>query len=96
MVKLISVVHAPPPHKYTAFFEKDDGKVKKISFGASGYDDYLMTGNKDKRESYISRHRVREDFNNPMTAGALSRWLLWGDSTNLQTNIRAFKKRFGI
>jgi hypothetical protein len=96
MVKLLSVVHAPPPHKYTAFFEKDDGKVKKIHFGASGYDDYLKTHDKEQRERYIARHRAREDFNRPMTAGALSRWILWGDSTSLETNIRAFKKRFGV
>lgn len=96
MVKLISVVHAKPPHKYVAFFEQENGRVKKVYFGASGYDDYLMSGNKVKREAYIARHKSRENWENPMTAGALSRWLLWGESTSLDQNIRSFKKRFGV
>ena len=29
-----------------------------------------------------------------MTAGALSRWILWGDSKNINTNIKMFKKKF--
>jgi selenide,water dikinase len=32
----------------------------------------------------------------PQTAGALSRWLLWGDSTSLATNVRRFKQRFSL
>lgn len=31
-----------------------------------------------------------------MTAGSLSRWILWGDSINLETNIRSFKKKFNL
>jgi len=31
-----------------------------------------------------------------MTAGSLSRWILWGDSTSLETNIRSFKQRFNL
>lgn len=96
MVKLISVIHAKPPHKYTAFFEQDNGRIKKIQFGASGYDDYLQTHDKEQRERYIARHKSRENWENPMTAGALSRWLLWGESTSLEQNMRSFKKRFGV
>jgi hypothetical protein len=39
---------------------------------------------------------VREDFNDPKTAGSLSRWLLWGDSTNLKTNVTSFRKKFDL
>jgi len=31
-----------------------------------------------------------------MSPGYLSYYLLWGDSTDLQTNVRAYRKRFGL
>ena len=35
------------------------------------------------RAAYIARHRVNENHNDPLTPGALSRWLLWGESRSL-------------
>lgn len=78
--------------KYQAIF--NDGK--KVSFGARGYLDYTQHHDKERRERYLTRHRANEDWNNPKTAGALSRWLLWGDSTSLATNVAAFNRRFGV
>lgn len=72
-----------PNKKYDAiFYDKDT--------------DYTLSGDEKKRAAYIKRHSKNEDFNNPMTAGSLSRWILWGDSTNIKTNISAFKKRFNL
>jgi hypothetical protein len=31
-----------------------------------------------------------------MTAGSLSKWILWGASTSIRENIRDFKKRFNL
>jgi hypothetical protein len=79
-------------HKWVGIF--DD--TKRVPFGAAGYEDYTINKNRLKRENYLNRHRTREDWKNPMTAGALSRWILWGNSTNLQTNVREFKKKFDL
>jgi len=76
--------------KYRAVFS--DGK--KVDFGASGMDDYTKTHDKEQRQRYLSRHRGNEQWSNPRTAGALSRWILWGESTSLQQNIADFKRRF--
>lgn len=65
-------------------------------FGAKNSKTYLDHGDDKKREAYIKRHQVNEDFNNPTSAAALSRWLLWGDYKNLKDNISAFKKRFNM
>ena len=98
MPKLLRVVpSANREKKYDAVFE--GGKV--VSFGGrreSGipYDDYLTTGNRMKRESYIARHRVNEDWTDPMSAGALSRYLLWGDSRKLSENLLDYRRRFGL
>lgn len=77
--------------KYRAVFS--DGK--KIDFGATGYPDYTQPPHdKERRARYLTRHRGNESWNNPRTAGSLSRWILWGDSTSLQENLAAFKRKF--
>lgn len=82
------------------FFEKGkDGKMKKkktIQFGSAGMSDYTIHGDKERRKRYLDRHRKRENWNNPMSAGSLSKFILWGDSTSKQSNIRAFKRRFNL
>ena len=107
-MKLLRIVKSSNPNKkYDAIFMVD-GKQKKISFGSSNYRDFVLINDKDSkfylpkildREvvkfSYIRRHEKREDWTNPLTAGALSRYILWEKNT-LPSAIRAFKKRFKL
>jgi len=79
-------------HKWVAEF--DDGT--KTRFGAAGMDDYTLTGDRDARMRYLMRHRKNENWNNPKSAGALSRYILWGDSTSIETNLAAYKRRFNL
>ena len=81
--------------KYMAVFE-NNGRKKTIHFGDSSAQDYTQHGDKQRRENYLSRHKSRENWNDPSTAGALSRWLLWGDSTSFAQNLHAFRSRFGL
>jgi hypothetical protein len=98
MAKLIRIVpSANREKKYDAVFE--GGKV--VSFGGRRengvpYDDFLSSGNRMKREAYIARHRVNEDWTDPYAAGTLSRYLLWGDSRKLSENLAAYRKRFSV
>lgn len=94
-MKLIVKKSHLPEKKYDAIFEDGDHK-KVVSFGATGYDDYVLTGNKMKRDRYIKRHRPREDFNDKFSKSALSRWILWGNSTSIKQNIADYKKRFNL
>jgi hypothetical protein len=71
-----------------------NGKV--VHFGAKNGSTYIDHKDKTKRENYIKRHAVRENFDDPYSAGSLSRWLLWGDFTTLEKNHRAFMKRYPI
>ncbi len=107
-MKLLKVVRSNnKSKKYTAVFLVD-GRERRISFGASGYRDYTLISdktskfylpNKSDRDvvkaSYIRRHEKRENFNDPMTAGSLSRFLLW-DKPTFKGALRAFKKRFKL
>jgi hypothetical protein len=95
-MKLVKIVPSTnPKKKFDAVFRLDDGEEKIVRFGAAGYTDYILSHNEVKKESYLTRHK-HENWNNPMTAGALSRWILWGNSTSLDTNIRSFKRRFHL
>ena len=78
-------------YKYRAVFS--DGT--HTDFGAAGYTDFILSGgDKDRRERYLNRHRNKENWNDPRSAGALSRWILWGQSSSLAENVRQFKIRF--
>ena len=76
-------------HKWVAEFS--DGT--KTKFGATGMDDYTITHDKDQRLRYLMRHRKNENWNNPKSAGALSRWILWGDSTSIEQNLKAYERK---
>ena len=96
-MKLVSVLKSDREgKKYMAKFSLGDDKQKTVHFGSVTSQTYLDHKDPKKRENYIKRHRVREDFNDPKTAGSLSRWLLWGDSTNLKTNVTSFRKKFDL
>jgi hypothetical protein len=78
--------------KYTAIFE--DGT--KTSFGAEGMSDYTIHKDKKRRDNYRARHKKDLDTNDPKRAGYLSYYLLWGDSTDLQTNIKNYISKFKV
>jgi len=81
--------------KYKAVFRLYTGRTKTIHFGAKGYEDFTTHGDVRRKNLYIKRHEAREDFNNPLTAGALSRWLLWNKPT-LEASITDYRRRFGV
>ena len=94
MTKLQIFKSDNPKKKYKAVFNQD-GKTKTIHFGSSPHQDYTQHHDKNRRVLYRQRHEkdLKGDF---MRAGYLSYYILWGDSTNLQTNIKSFKNKFGF
>jgi hypothetical protein len=95
MIKLVITTSENPKKKYKAVFTKPDGKTKTIHFGAKGYEDYTQHNDKQRRTLYRQRHE-KDLKGDPMRAGYLSYYILWGNSTNIQTNIRAFKNKFNF
>ena len=90
---------ASPPKKFKATFLTDAGRHKTISFGASGYDDYTLAHDKDQRDRYRNRHA--KDLKTPagmtgVSAGALSYWILWGESTDMRQNINSYRNKYGL
>lgn len=83
-------------HKYDAKFVGDSGREKTVRFGAKGMSDYTKHHDPERRRRYIERHSANENFQKPDSAGALSRWLLWGESTSMVKNLASFRKKFNL
>ena len=101
-MKLISIKPSTnKDKKLMATFERDNGRQVTTHFGASGFFDYTKYYKQDpkrakeKRESYLARHRVNEDWNDVTSPGALSRWILWNKPT-IEASKADFKKRFNL
>ena len=88
--------------KYVATFCMCDGETKccdkerkRVHFGQKGSSTYIDHKDDKKKDAYIARHKVNENFNNPLSSGSLSRYILW-NKTTLSASIADFKKRFNL
>ena len=97
MVKsLIIKKSSKPGKKLMAMFIRPNGRSKTVYFGQAGADDYTITKDKKQRARYRDRHKKDLETNDPTRAGYLSYYILWGDSTSRQQNIKAYKSKFGF
>ena len=71
------------------------GNIKKVSFGAVGYEDYTIHKDKDRRARYLLRHK-NDHITDPTKAGFWSTHILWGKYTNINTCLKYTLKRFGL
>ena len=88
-----------PEKKYFVELGTESGRRKRVYFGASGMKDYTLHNPLERdarREAYIRRHKATEDWSDPTTAGFWSKHLLWGDTPNIQTNLKRTLSRFNL
>lgn len=67
----------------------------KIYFGSSAYEDYTIHKDLHRRKLYDTRHRRRENWRNPRTAGFWSKFILWNQPT-IQESIKFTENKFKI
>tara|TARA_R100000231_G_C5328625_1_gene165659 strand:- start:245 stop:562 length:318 start_codon:yes stop_codon:yes gene_type:complete len=84
------------------FYDDNNKKLKTTHFGSKPNKDFTIYSKElnkkeanEKKDAYIARHKVREDFNKFQTAGSLSRWVLWNKPT-LASSILDYRKRFKL
>lgn len=96
--KLLSVTKSPDPDKKirATFENKETGRKKVVDAGQAGAPDYTITGDKEQRERYRTRHRKDLETNDPTRPGYLSFFLLWGTSVSLAKNLQEYKRRFNM
>lgn len=90
LIKITKSTH--PDKKLMAIFEKN-GRKKVVHFGATGMSDYHLHKDPERKKRYLLRHAKRENWNDPTSAGSLSRYILW-NKTSLRASIDDYKKRF--
>jgi hypothetical protein len=67
-----------------------------VHFGSKEGETYIDHNNEKKKKNYIKRHQLlNEDWSDPYSPGALSRFILWEKKT-LDEALKAFKYRFNI
>jgi len=92
MLKLVSIDESPLKlKKWRAIFNDNT----HTDFGQRGFSDFTINKSEQKKANYIKRHKARENWNDPKTAGALSRFVLWNKPT-LKASIADYKKRFNL
>jgi len=97
MVKMVIEKGSAKNKKWKAIFYDDKGKkIKTTQFGDNRYEDYTQHKDKQRRSKYLTRHKKDLEKGDYMSAGHLSYYILWGASTNLNTNIKQYKKMFKL
>tara|TARA_R100001086_G_scaffold113518_1_gene57958 strand:- start:1825 stop:2127 length:303 start_codon:yes stop_codon:yes gene_type:complete len=99
MVKYDKVVikkSTNPKKKLMAVFSsKDSSRTKTTHFGSAGMSDFPTHKDEARKQRYLDRHRKRENWQEPTSAGALARWILW-NKTSRRSSISDFKSRFNL
>ena len=94
MTKIKLVAISPSTRKdkkYMAFFS--DHRI--VHFGSKGFNDFTTHKDPRRKDLYLKRHFPRENWDDPLTAGSLSRWILWNKPT-LTESIKDYQKRFNL
>jgi len=103
-MKLLSIKPSDRKEKrYVAEFCQCKGESKckseerkKTHFGYKGGSTYIDHKDDKKKDAYIARHKVNENWSDPTSAGALAFHILWGPTTSLRENIKKFKNKFNL
>ena len=72
-----------------------DGKKISIHFGSNVSKTFVEGATLEKRNNYLKRHSVNENWNE-INPGSLSAGILWGDSDDIQENLKDYMKEFNI
>lgn len=82
--------------RFVAIFK--DGK--KVNFGQKNpkKGTYIDHQDKNIRAAYIARHEATEKkfYGDPQRPATLSRFILWGNHTNLEDAVKSYIKKFNL
>lgn len=94
----LNIVLSDSKNKRLKAVIKDAGtNVKQtIHFGAKDGSTYIDHGDKTKRQNYIKRHQALNEDWDSINAGSLSRYILWGEHTDINRNINDYKRKFRL
>jgi hypothetical protein len=70
------------------------GRQRTVRFGQLGASDFTMHKDTKRRDLYLQRHRKRENWQDPMTAGFWSARMLWGKTPVKEKALAAIIRQF--
>ena len=102
-IELLSLTKSDKAGKKMMAKFKVNGRERTVHFGSAPNKDYTIyyaTEGKEKADkmkaAYLARHsKTGENWKNPLSAGALSRWVLWSEPT-VSAGIKQYKRVFGF
>lgn len=94
-MELVSITKSDKPGKKMVATFKNGNLLKHTYFGAAGMDDFTKKGDEAQKARYLQRHKRNENWNDPQSAGALSRYILWNKPT-VAGGIADYKNRFNL
>ena len=77
------------------FYDINKKKIKTTHFGQETASDYTIHGDIARKMNYLDRHKGREYWEDYMTAGSLSRWILW-NKPSLSESIKDYMNKFKL
>ncbi len=77
------------------FYDHYKKKITTNHFGASGYEVYPDHQDLQRKMNYLARHEKKENWNDYMSTGSLSRWILW-NKVSLNESIKDYMYRFKL
>ena len=82
--------------KYMVVFERN-GRPTTVHFGATGYSDFTLHKDEERRRRYDQRHRRRETWTKEGigTPGFWAKWILWSKPT-LGSAVRHAEDKFNL
>ena len=83
------------PGKKLCVVVTDGPRRRTIHFGAAGASDFTLHRDPARRERYLTRHRAREDWDDPFTAGFWARHVLWGLPT-VAESLAEIRRRYRV
>jgi hypothetical protein len=92
-MKFISLKKSNKPNKKLVITFSEPNLT--IHFGSKNSSTFLDHHDKVKRSNYLKRHKVNEDWNQ-INAGSLSAYILWGNSSDMYSNLINYLDKFNI
>lgn len=75
-----------------------DGRERTTHFGQAGARDFTShpaAVREARKRAYDSRHRPTENWSDPTSAGALSKYILW-NKPSVSASLADYKRRFNL
>ena len=70
--------------------------TKTSHFGLEGAVTFIDGANKTVRDNYLKRHKGDLKTNDPLRAGYLSYYVIWGKHRDVEKNLKDYLKMFKI